>query len=244
MGSTQTTASEKRAEHVAIIMDGNGRWATARGLERLKGHVKGVDRVRDVVRVAPDYGVEFLTIFAFSTENWKRSEREVTGLMNLFKRYIRGEAATLHEDNVRVRFIGDRSALDAKLQGLMKELEVLTQGNTGLKLTVALNYGGRDEISRAVGRIAKAVKLGMLEPDEVDEGMISKFLDTAEIPDPDLIIRTSGEMRTSNFLPWQACYAEYVFTEVAWPDFTVAELVKTLNLYRTRERRYGAVVSK
>lgn len=232
------------AEHVAIIMDGNGRWAQRRGLERLKGHVKGVDRVREAVRAAPDYGVRYLTIFAFSTENWKRSEREVTGLMSLFKRYIRGEAQDLHEDNVRVRFIGKRDGLDNKLDALMTELERLTEKNDGLQLTIALNYGGRDEIARAVQRISMAVQRGMIQPDEVDEGMVSRFLDTADLPDPDLVIRTSGECRTSNFLPWQCAYAEYVFTDTAWPDFTVAELVQTLNAYRNRERRFGSVAAK
>jgi undecaprenyl diphosphate synthase len=235
---------QKQADHVAVIMDGNGRWATARGLERLKGHVKGVDRVRDVVRAAPDFGVGYLTVFAFSTENWKRSEREVTGLMNLFKRYIRGEAATLDEDNVRVRFIGNRSPLDAKLNSLMSELEALTVNNTGLKLTIALNYGGRDEITRAVARITKAANMGMIKPEDVTEQMIGNFLDTADLPDPDLIIRTSGEFRTSNFLPWQACYAEYVFTDTAWPDFKVQELVRILTQFRSRDRRFGAVAAK
>ncbi|MEM7440343.1 MAG: isoprenyl transferase [Pseudomonadota bacterium] len=231
-------------DHVAIIMDGNGRWAQRRGLERLKGHVKGVDRVREIVRASPSYGIKCLTVFAFSTENWKRSEREVTGLMSLFRRYIRGEAMTLHEDNVRVRFIGKRDGLDNRLDTLMTELEKLTAMNTGLEMTIALNYGGRDEITRAVTRMAKAVQRGMLQPDEINESMISNFLDTADLPDPDLIIRTSGECRTSNFLPWQSCYAEYVFTEVAWPDFSVAELVKVLNSYRDRERRYGAAAVK
>lgn len=229
------------ADHVAIIMDGNGRWAQRRGLERLKGHVKGVDRVREIVRASPDYGIKHLTIFAFSTENWKRSAREVTGLMSLFRRYIRGEAMTLHEDNVRVRFIGRRNELDDRLTMLMAELEKLTSKNTGLELTVALNYGGRDEITRAMTRMAKAVERGMLKSDEVSEAMISNFLDTAELPDPDLVIRTSGEFRTSNFLPWQSCYAEYVFTETAWPDFNVSELVNVLNTFRNRDRRFGAV---
>jgi undecaprenyl diphosphate synthase len=235
---------QANADHVAIIMDGNGRWATSRGLERLKGHVKGVDRVRDVIRAAPDFGVDCLTVFAFSTENWKRTEREVTGLMNLFIRYIRGEAATLDEDNVRVRFIGDRTPLDKKLNSLMSELEVLTVKNTGLKLTIALNYGGRDEITRAVARITKAANMGMIKPEDISEHMIGNFLDTADLPDPDLIIRTSGEYRTSNFLPWQACYAEYVFTDTAWQDFTVPELVKILTQFRERDRRFGAVASQ
>ena len=236
-------SEQSRGDHVAIIMDGNGRWASARGLERLKGHVKGVDRVREVIRAAPDFSVEFLTLFAFSTENWKRSEAEVTGLMKLFKRYIRAEAATLNEENVRVRFIGDRNPLDAKLKSLVLELEKLTLENTGLKLNIALNYGGRDEIARAVSRIAKAANMGMIKPEDVNEQMICNFLDTAELPDPDLIIRTSGEHRTSNFLPWQSCYAEYHFTETAWPDFKVPEMVKILEQFRARDRRFGAVVA-
>ncbi|MBC6441616.1 MAG: di-trans,poly-cis-decaprenylcistransferase [Rhodobacteraceae bacterium] len=231
------------ADHVAIIMDGNGRWARHRGLDRLEGHIKGVDRVREIVRAAPGYGIGHLTVFAFSTENWKRSEHEVTGLMSLFRRYIRGEAMTLHEDNVRVRFIGRRDQLDNRLDTLMKWLERLTSKNNGLQLTVALNYGGRDEISRAVQRIARAVQQGMLQPDDLSEGTISNFLDTAELPDPDLIVRTSGEHRTSNFLPWQSCYAEYVFIDTAWPDFNVSEFVRVLNIFRNRDRRFGDVIS-
>jgi len=229
------------ADHVAIIMDGNGRWATARGLERLKGHVKGVERVREVIRASPTFGIGWLTLFAFSTENWKRSEVEVTGLMKLFKRYIRAEAATLDEENVRVCFIGDRNPLDAKLRSLMSELETLTLENTGLQLNIALNYGGRDEIARAVSRIVKAANMGMIKTEDVSEQMIDSFLDTVDLPDPDLIIRTSGEHRTSNFLPWQSCYAEYHFTETAWPDFSVPELVKILKQFRKRNRRFGAV---
>ena len=237
---TQKTSTPETALHVAMIMDGNGRWATSRGLERLKGHVKGVDRVREIVRAAPDFGISHLTLFAFSTENWKRSEREVTGLMNMFRRYIRGEAETMDRDNVKVRFIGERTRLDSKLQELMRELEELTENNTQLNLTIALNYGGRDEIVRATQKIARAVKIGMLAPEDVTEETVSKMLDTADIPDPDLVIRTSGESRTSNFLPWQASYAEYVFTDTEWPDFKVAELVKTLNEFKNRDRRFGA----
>lgn len=234
-------SERSHADHVAIIMDGNGRWASARGLERLKGHVKGVERVREVIRAAPSFGIGWLTLFAFSTENWKRSEVEVTGLMKLFKRYIRAEAATLDEENVRVCFIGDRNPLDAKLRSLMSELETLTLENTGLKLNIALNYGGRDEIARAVSRIVKAANMGMIKTEDVSEQMIDSFLDTVDLPDPDLIIRTSGEHRTSNFLPWQSCYAEYHFTETAWPDFSVQELVKILKQFRQRHRRFGAV---
>ena len=233
-----------QAKHVAIIMDGNGRWATSRGLARLKGHVRGVDRVREVVKAAPSFGIKHLTMFAFSTENWKRTKNEVTGLMSLFRRFIKGETEALHDDNVRVRFIGERAALDKKLQTLMGELERRTEKNTGLQFTIALNYGGRDEVARAVGRIAKAVKLGMIQPEDISEATITTFLDTSEIPDPDLIIRTSGECRTSNFLPWQAAYAEYVFTDTPWPDFTIEELAVTLGTFDERDRRFGAVAAQ
>ncbi len=231
---------QKTARHVAVVMDGNGRWASARGLERLKGHARGVDRVREIVKVAPNYGIEYLTIFAFSTENWKRSAREVLGLMALFRRFIRKESDTMMRDDVRVRFVGDRVRLDKKLSALMEGLEERTRHNRTLNLTVALNYGGRDEITRAVRRMAKAVKSGMLEPDSITEDTLNDYLDTADLPDPDLIIRTSGEHRTSNFLTWQAAYAEYVFTQTAWPDFYEAELVEALEQYRNRDRRFGA----
>ncbi|MBV1864148.1 MAG: isoprenyl transferase [Rhodobacteraceae bacterium] len=241
---SNTPSPEKSARHVAIVMDGNGRWATARGLERLKGHARGVDRVREIVGVAPDHDIKYLTIFAFSTENWKRSAREVTGLMSLFRRYIRKEAETMMRDNVRVRFVGDRSKLGKKLRELMIDLEKQTLNNSNLNLTVALNYGGRDEITRAVRRMGNAIKAGGLNPEDITEDTITSYLDTADIPDPDLVIRTSGENRTSNFLPWQAAYAEYVFTPTAWPDFTEPELAKTLESYRDRDRRFGASLSK
>ena len=237
---SQDSSSQKTARHVAVVMDGNGRWASARGLERLKGHARGVDRVREIVKVAPNYGIEYLTIFAFSTENWKRSAREVLGLMALFRRFIRKESDTMMRDDVRVRFVGDRARLDKKLCALMEGLEERTRHNRTLNLTVALNYGGRDEITRAVRRMAKAVKSGMLEPDSITEDTLNDYLDTADLPDPDLIIRTSGEHRTSNFLTWQAAYAEYVFTQTAWPDFYEAELVEALEQYRNRDRRFGA----
>ncbi len=237
---SKNTSPQKSARHVAVVMDGNGRWATARGLERLKGHVRGVDRVREIVKVAPAHGIEYLTIFAFSTENWKRSAREVLGLMALFRRFIRKESDTMMRDDVRVRFVGDRLRLDKKLRALMEGLEDRTKNNRTLNLTVALNYGGRDEITRAVRRIAQAVQSSALDPDSITEDTITDFLDTADLPDPDLIIRTSGEHRTSNFLTWQAAYAEYVFTQTAWPDFCESELVKSLEQYQNRDRRFGA----
>lgn len=230
--------------HLAIIMDGNGRWATARGLERLVGHKRGVERVDEIVEACPDLGVKHLTLFAFSTENWKRSEREVSGLMTLFRRYIRSESARLLKEGVRVRFIGRRHELDARLQELMQGLEDRTVDNDRLHLTVAINYGGRDEIVRATRKVALMVQSGELPVEDIDEHILSTALDTHELIDPDLVLRTSGEYRTSNFLPWQSVYAEYEFTETAWPDFTVEKLRDTLDAFRGRERRFGAVAIK
>ncbi|UWQ80830.1 isoprenyl transferase [Leisingera sp. S132] len=227
--------------HVAIIMDGNGRWAQARGRPRLFGHHAGARRVREVVECCPDLGVEYLTIFAFSTENWKRTQTEVTGLMSLFRRYISKEMNALAEKNVRVRFIGDRVRLDAKLTGLMDKLERKTEGNSGTQLTIALNYGGRDEVARATKRLARDVAEGRLNPEDVDEETLPRYLDTHVLPDPDLVIRTSGEARISNFLLWQSAYAEYEFIDTLWPDFTAEELARLCSSYGRRDRRFGAV---
>ncbi|GGE16955.1 Undecaprenyl pyrophosphate synthetase [Gemmobacter megaterium] len=226
-------------QHVAIIMDGNGRWATGRGWPRLVGHRKGAERVKQIVRCAPDLGIKWLTIYAFSTENWKRSTEEVLGLMGLFSRYIEREADRLSAEGVRMRFIGDRSRLDERLQKLMAGIETRTANNTRLNLTVAINYGGRDEIIRAGRKIAQAVAEGRLDPDNVTESTVSDVLDTANIPDPDLVIRTSGETRVSNFLLWQAAYAEYEFTPTLWPDFSPAELALILARFGGRDRRFG-----
>jgi len=230
--------------HVAVIMDGNGRWATARGLERLVGHKRGVDRVDEIVSACPDLGIKHLTLFAFSTENWKRSAAEVSGLMTLFRRYIRSESARLKREGVRVRFIGRRHELDQRLQDLMAGLEDLTADNDLLHLTVAINYGGRDEIVRAARKAAELVQSGEIPIEDIDEHIISTCMDTADITDPDLVIRTSGEYRTSNFLPWQSVYAEYDFPKTAWPDFTPDHLRDTLDGFRNRERRFGAVLVK
>lgn len=230
------------AEHVAIIMDGNGRWATNRGWPRLVGHRKGAERVKEIVHCAPDLGIRWLTIYAFSTENWKRSTEEVLGLMSIFSRYIQREADRLAAEGVRMRFIGDRSRLDQKLQRLMSGIEDRTAGFSRLNLTVAINYGGRDEIMRAVTALALDVAEGRLQVCDVDETSFAARLDTDDLPDPDLVIRTSGETRTSNFLPWQAAYAEYEFTETLWPDFTPQELAKILERFGNRERRYGGVL--
>jgi len=227
--------------HVAIIMDGNGRWATQRGRPRLFGHHAGAKRVREIVEACPEVGVEYLTIFAFSTENWKRTQVEVAGLMNLFRRYISKETRSLSEFGVRVRFIGDRVRLDDKLIKLMHDLERETASNTRVHLTIALNYGGRDEVARATKRLAHDVALGQLNPDEIDEETLPRYLDTYVLPDPDLVIRTSGEARISNFLLWQSAYAEYEFIDTLWPDFTRMEFAQLCASYGGRDRRFGAV---
>jgi len=227
--------------HVAIIMDGNGRWATMRGRPRLFGHHAGAKRVREIVECCPDVGVEYLTIFAFSTENWKRTQVEVAGLMSLFRRYISKEMRSLSEYGARVRFIGDRDRLDDKLIKLMGELEETTAHNSRINLTIALNYGGRDEVARATHRLAQDVASGKLDPDSVDEETLPRYLDTHVLPDPDLVIRTSGEARISNFLLWQSAYAEYEFIDTLWPDFTREEFTKLCTAYGGRDRRFGAV---
>ena len=230
-------------DHVAIIMDGNGRWATQRGRPRLFGHHAGARRVGEMVEACPDLGVKYLTIFAFSTENWKRTQSEVAGLMKLFRRYIEREAKALFQNGVRVRFIGDRQKLDDKLVSLMDNLELYTLGNDKVHLTIALNYGGRDEVTRAAQRLAFEVEQGRLSPKDVDAETLAKFLDTRFLPDPDLVIRTSGEARISNFLLWQTAYAEYEFVDTLWPDFNAEEFGKILSRYGNRERRFGAVMA-
>ena len=240
-GDKSDGKTPRLAEHVAIIMDGNGRWATERGWPRLVGHRKGAERVKEIVRCAPDFGIRWLTIYAFSTENWKRSTEEVLGLMSIFARYIEREADRLAAESVRMRFIGDRSKLDPKLQRLMAGIEARTAPYSRLNLTVAINYGGRDELTRAVRAITVDVAEGRLSPEAVTDALISQRLDTADLPDPDLVIRTSGESRTSNFLPWQTAYAEYEFTQTLWPDFTPAELAQIVARFGNRERRFGGV---
>jgi len=240
--AADTKAPVRNAVHVAIIMDGNGRWATNRGWPRLVGHRKGAERVKEIVRVAPDLGVRWLTLYAFSTENWKRSTEEVLGLMSIFARYIQREAEGLAAEGVRMRFIGDRSRLAPRLQRLMAGIEAKTAHLTRLNLTVAINYGGRDEILRATRALACEAADGRFDPQDLTEAAFSARLDTGGLPDPDLVIRTSGEARTSNFLPWQAAYAEYEFTETLWPDFQPAELAAILARFGNRERRFGGVV--
>ncbi|GHG80632.1 isoprenyl transferase [Pseudodonghicola xiamenensis] len=240
-GQQTATSAPRGPRHVAIIMDGNGRWAQARGRPRLFGHHAGARRVREVVEACPALGVKYLTIFAFSTENWKRTQTEVAGLMSLFRRYIAKEMQALAAKNVRVRFIGDRVRLDAKLITLMDQLELQTAGNDGTHLTIALNYGGRDEVARATKRLAQDVADGKLKPEDVDEETLPKYLDTCVLPDPDLVIRTSGEARISNFLLWQSAYAEYEFIDTLWPDFSANELARLCHSYGCRDRRFGGV---
>ncbi|SLN34588.1 Ditrans,polycis-undecaprenyl-diphosphate synthase ((2E,6E)-farnesyl-diphosphate specific) [Pseudoruegeria aquimaris] len=222
-------------------MDGNGRWAKQRGKPRLFGHHAGAKRVREIVEACPKYGVKYLTIFGFSTENWKRTQTEVAGLMSLFRMYIRKEARELKRQGVRVRFIGDRIKLDKKLRDLMDELEALTEDNDKTHLTIALNYGGRDEVARATQRLAEEVAAGRLKPEDVDEETLPRFLDTCVLPDPDLVIRTSGEARISNFLLWQSAYSEYEFIDTLWPDFSEAVFAEVLAGFGSRERRFGGV---
>ncbi len=232
----------RRARHVAIIMDGNGRWARSRGLPRLSGHKQGVETVRKLVDACPDFGVEYLTLFAFSTENWKRSDEEISGLMQLFRSYMKREAKKLAEQDVRVRFLGRREDLAPDIQQMMADLEESTSGRKRFGLNVALNHGGRDEITRATHKIARAVKNGDLDPEAITEDVVSGFLDTVDVPDPCLIVRTSGEYRISNFLLWQAAYAEYAFVDALWPDFTPEMLGVLLDDFASRERRFGAAV--
>ena len=229
--------------HVAMVMDGNGRWAKERALARLKGHAKGADRVRHIVRASLDMNVTHLTLFAFSTENWKRSESEIIGLMSLFKKFMKSESKNLLINGVKVRFIGDRSRLDKSLVELMNNLEASTNENDNLHLTIALNYGGRDEIIRAIKKISEKIKSGKLDIDDINIELFSNNLDTFDLPDPDLVIRTSGEKRTSNFLPWQCTYSEYVFEESNWPDFNKEIYEEILKEFKSRERRYGAVLN-
>ena len=227
--------------HVALIMDGNGRWAAARGLPRAMGHREGVQALKRTVRAAADLGIQCLTVFGFSTENWKRSAEEVTGLMELFAIYIRREGRELKRRGARVRFIGERGRLAPDLATAMSRLEADTAGNDKLNLTIAINYGGRDEIAAAARRLAEDVAAGRLDPACVDASALEARLDTRGFPDPDLVIRTSGEMRTSNFLPWQTAYSEFAFVDDYWPDFSVERFGEALASFGARQRRFGAV---
>ena len=228
--------------HVAIIMDGNGRWATARGLPRFEGHRRGVEALRRAVRIAGDIGIGVLTVYAFSSENWKRPAAEITELMGLLKLFVRRDLAELHKNGVKVRAIGDRVSLAPDLRGLIEEAENLTRDNTKLTLVIAFNYGARDEIMRAVQKLAAHVKAVGLEPSALTEQHLAAHLDLPDCPDPELIIRTSGEQRLSNFLLWQAAYAEFVFLPVLWPDFDRTHFDEALSIFKNRERRFGGVM--
>jgi undecaprenyl diphosphate synthase len=230
--------------HVAIIMDGNGRWAEARGLPRTEGHRRGVEAVRRAVRAATENGVAYLTIYSFSSENWARPADEVSYLMGLLKLFIRRDLAELHRNGVRVRVMGERAGLAQDIKDLLQEAEQRTAGNAGLTLVVAFNYGARQEIVAAMRRLAEQVAAGEIGPDDIDAGTIAGALQTAGIPDPDLIIRTSGEQRLSNFLLWQAAYSEFVFLPVLWPDFDAASFTAALQEYARRQRRFGGISAR
>ncbi|NEX01019.1 undecaprenyl diphosphate synthase [Pseudobutyrivibrio sp. NOR37] len=228
-------------EHIAIILDGNGRWAKAKGMPRTYGHTVGAKNVETICRAAHDMGVKYVTMYAFSTENWSRPADEVKALMKLLGEYIKTCMKTAKKDNLRVRFIGDLSKLDDKLRANIKELTEYSSQFTGLTLTIAINYGSRDEMTRAIRNLASDVKAGEIHPEDIDEELFSSYLDTKDIPDPDFMIRTSGEQRLSNYLLWQLAYAEFYFTPVAWPDFTPDELKKAIEEYDKRNRRFGGI---
>ncbi len=230
--------------HVAIIMDGNGRWAAARGLPRGEGHRRGVEALRKTVRAAGELGIAYLTLFSFSAENWSRPAAEIRDLMGLLRRFIRNDLAELHQNRVKVRVIGERVDLEPDIRRLLEEAEDLTRDNDGLVLVVAFNYGARQEIARAVMRLAAKIREGALDPQAVTADLLGQHLDAPDLPDPDLIIRTSGEQRLSNFLLWQAAYSELVFVPTFWPDFDRAALEAAIAEYHRRERRFGGLIAK
>lgn len=225
--------------HVAVIMDGNGRWAKAKGLPRKMGHVQGGKNVEDLLYVCDDLGIKYFTVYAFSTENWKRSEDEVAALMTLLRSYLSSGFKKAAKNNVRIRIIGDRTRLAPDIQKLIEDLEEDSKNNTGLQFQIAINYGGRDEIVRMMRKTAEEVKSGKVNPEDINEEFISNNLDTKDIPDPDLLIRTSGEQRLSNFLLWQIAYSEFYIADCHWPDFNKDELIKAIEEYNKRDRRFG-----
>lgn len=241
-GEKKEQSSGRVPRHVAVIMDGNGRWAAQRGLPRTMGHKQGAEAARRIVRNAAEEGIEYITLFGFSSENWKRPESEIKDLMKLLRHYLRSETAEFHKNNARLQIIGDRSAFEADIIQLIENAEDLTQNNTGIHVIIALNYGGRHDIAQAAQKFAQeCLRQGAVpEIDEI-ENLLSQKLFTKEIPDPDLLIRTSGEQRISNFLLWQMAYTEMVFLPVYWPDFDKKHLSEALNIYQNRERRYGAI---
>ncbi len=237
------TSGTEVPRHVAIIMDGNGRWASARGLPRGEGHRRGVTALRNTVRAAGELGIGILTIFAFSAENWSRPQSEIRDLLGLLRLFIRNDLADLHRHNVRVRVIGERDDLDNDVRRLLEEAEDTTRGNDGLTLVVAFNYGARQEMARAARRLAEEVVAGRMAPSDITAERLSAFLDAPDLPDPDLIIRTSGEQRLSNFLLWQSAYSELVFVPIYWPDFDRAALEQAIGEFGRRERRFGGLAA-
>ncbi|HYG88255.1 MAG TPA: isoprenyl transferase [Azospirillum sp.] len=243
MRDAQESRPAEPPVHVAIIMDGNGRWAKARGLPRTAGHKKGVEAVRRTVEAARELGIGYLTIFSFSSENWRRPQEEVSDLMGLLRFYLRSEIAELHKAGIRLRVIGERERLSPEIVGLIENAEQTTAGNRTMTLVVALSYGSRQEMVAAARRLAEEAKAGRIDPAAIDEQAFTARLFTADIPDPDLIIRTSGEQRLSNFLLWQSAYAEFVFTDTLWPDFTKRDLEAAIEEFHRRERRFGATTA-
>jgi len=235
-------ATRPLPRHIAIIMDGNGRWARARGLPRVAGHRHGAEAARRAVTAAAELGVPYLTLFGFSSENWKRPSTEIQDLMGLLRHYLQGEIAELHRNGVRLKVIGELGRFDPDIIGLIEHAEGMTRDNTRILLTIALSYGGRAEIVAAVRAIAGEVRSGGLAPEVIDEDCVTRHLFTATLPDPDLLIRTSGEQRISNFLLWQSAYSEFVFTKTLWPDFSKRDLEEAIDEFCSRERRYGASV--
>jgi undecaprenyl diphosphate synthase len=236
----QTAGSSPPPVHVAIIMDGNGRWAKARGLPRVAGHRRGAEAVRRTIVAAAELGVRYLTLYGFSSENWKRPIEEIDDLMGLLRHYLRGEIAELHRNGVRLRVIGDRARLAPDIVAMIENAEAMTRSNAGLNLIIALSYGSRAEIAAAARVLARRVLAGEMTSEAIDEAAISKALWTADIPDPDLVIRSSGEKRLSNFLMWQSAYAELVFIDTLWPDFGKDDLLSAIAEFQRRDRRYGA----
>ncbi len=232
---------ERCPRHVAIIMDGNGRWARLRGLPRSAGHKAGVDALRRAVKAAADFGIEFLTIYSFSSENWSRPEAEISFLLDLLRRFVRQDVAELHRAGVKIKIIGSRENLEPAMIALLDDAERLTRENSKLNLVVAFNYGSRQEISRAVSAIVAKARAGEIMAEEISPDLISQHLDTAGLPDPDLLIRTGAEQRISNFLLWQSAYTEFVFVKEFWPDFTAEIFARALEEYRQRDRRFGGI---
>ena len=239
MDSKWGDADRPTPRHVAVIMDGNGRWAAERGLPRVEGHRQGVETVRQMVEASIELGITHLTLFSFSSENWSRPEQEIHDLFGLLRRFVRRDLAELHKNGVKIRVIGSRTGLEDDILRMLDDAVELTKDNTSLNLTIAFNYGARDEIARAARRIAQDVKQGILTPDDVTQDRFAAYLDTAGLPDPDLLIRTSGELRLSNFLLWQLAYAEFVFVDAYWPDFNKELFAGAIAEYQRRNRRFG-----